>query len=127
MNLFSLIVLLRESATDCVGFCALFPVTCSLGFLRSLQLRKLLHQFFQAESWKLYSNLGVFSFAFALIDSTFAIFRMFHPLAGPERSSALRLLHRNLRPCELLAARSEELSYVVDRVVLWARIAALPL
>src|SRR5215469_12033948 len=119
MNLFSLIVLLRESATDCVGFCALFPVTCSPGFLRSLQLRKLLHQFFQAESWKLYSNLGVFSFAFALVDRALAILRVPDTLAWPERLPALRFIHLNLRPGEFLAPRSKELSDVVNGVVFW--------
>src|SRR5258707_12372639 len=45
--------------------------------LRPLQVRVLFHQLFQSESWKLYRNLRVFSFTFATIHHSLAIFRVF--------------------------------------------------
>ena len=53
-------------------------------FLRPLQVRVLFHQLFQSESRELYRNLGVFSFTFAPIDNSLAVFRVFHALPGTE-------------------------------------------
>src|SRR5215467_13561956 len=80
-------------------------------------MRVLFHQLFQPESWKLYRNLGVFSFTFAPVDHPLTVLRVFHALAGTKRVPARGLLYRQLRPVELFAARSEELGDVVDGVV----------
>src|SRR5438309_10828449 len=94
-------------------------------FSRALQVRVFFYQFFQSESWKLYRNLGVFSFTFAPIHHSLAIFRVFHALSGTKRAAARRLLHRNLRPIKLLAARSKEVGNVVNGIVLGTSITAV--
>src|SRR5579864_1123257 len=48
--------------------CRLLTPDSQLLPLRLLQLGILLHQLFQAKSRELYSNLGLFTFSFALID-----------------------------------------------------------
>src|SRR5260370_27039743 len=85
--------------------------------LSALKLGILLHQFLQAEAWKLYSNLGFFAFSFALIDRAFAVFRVAHLLSGAEAALAGGLFYGHLGDGELLAAGREELSDVLDRVV----------
>src|SRR5579864_588904 len=50
---------------------------------------------------------------------------MFHALSGAKRAAACRLLHRNLRPGEFLAPRSEEVSDVVNGIVLGTSISAV--
>src|SRR5712672_297247 len=92
---------------------------------RSLQVRVLFDELFQSESWKLYRNLGVFSFTFPPIHHSLAIFRMFHALAGTKRAAACHLLHRNLRPVELLASRGKEVGNVVNGIVLGTSISAV--
>src|SRR5262249_31102827 len=90
-------------------------------FLRSLQLRVFLHKLFESEPWKLYRNLGAFSFAFPAVHHTFAILGMSHALSGTKCRPAgllLRRLGRSSGQGKLLPARSEELGDVVDRVVL---------
>src|SRR5438270_4092068 len=71
--------------------------------LCALQVRVFFHQLFQSESWKLYRNLGVFSFTFTPVHHSLAIFGVFHALSGTKRRATCRLLHRNLRPVELFA------------------------
>src|SRR5262249_42704963 len=85
-----------------------------------------LHQLLQSKSGKLYSNLGAFSFAFPLVDHALAVLGMAHPLAGPEgRPAACRLrLGRRLRKRELLAARGEEFSDVLNGIVLGSGVTA---
>src|SRR5512140_1340346 len=95
-------------------------------FSCSLQVRVLLDQLFQSESWKLYRNLGVFSFTFTPVHHSLAIFRVFHTLSGTKRAAARRLFDRNLRPVELLAPRRKEVGNVVNRIVLGTRISAVP-
>src|SRR5260221_10211224 len=92
--------------------------------LNLLQLRVFLHQFLQSESGELYRNLGGFSFAFALVDDSFAVFRMFYALSGTKRALSRRLFHRDLRTGKFLPARSKEIRNVVDGVVLRTRIGA---
>src|SRR5215471_7625879 len=88
--------------------CNLWPVTCPLS-LSPLQLRVLLHQLFQSESWKLYRNLGVFSFALALVDSALTVFRMPDTLSWTKRPATATFLDRHLRSRKLLAARGKKL------------------
>src|SRR3954468_12186247 len=82
-----------------------------------LQLGVFLHQLLQAEAWKLYRNLGFFAFSFALVDGSFAIFRVPHSLSRTESSLTGRLLDRRFRNAELLPAAGEEFGDVFDRVV----------
>src|SRR5581483_10265002 len=82
-----------------------------------LQLGVLLHQCFQAEAWKLYSNLGVFAFSFAAKHRSLAEFGVANFLTGPESALPGRLRNGHSGPGKLLAARGEELGDVVDRVV----------
>ena len=84
---------------------------------RPLQLGILLHQLLQAEARKLYRNLGFFAFSFALVDRSFAIFRMANLLAGTESALAGGLFDRRLGDGELLAAAGEKLGDILDRVV----------
>src|SRR6476469_6009695 len=88
-------------------------------------MRVLFNQLFQSESWKLYRNLGVFSFTFTPVHHSLAIFRVFHALAGSKRATARRLLYRNLRPVELLAPRSKKVRNVVNGIVLGTSISAV--
>src|SRR5215471_14514256 len=102
-----------------------FPVTlAALVFsdLNSFQLSVLFHQFFQPESWKLYSNLGVFSLSFTLVDSALTIFGMLDPLAGPECPAASCLLYGDLRPRKFLSTRSKEFRNIFNRIIFWTRI-----
>src|ERR1700731_1820376 len=92
---------------------------------RSLQVRVLFHQLFQSESWKLYRNLGVFSFTFTPIHHSFAIFRMFHALSGTKRTATGWLFHWDLRPVEFLAPRGKEVGNVVNGIVLGTSISAV--
>src|SRR5262249_3343218 len=75
------------------------------------------HQLFQSESWKLYRNLGVFSFTFAAKDNAFAVLGLPDALSRTKGVDPSGLLHRELRPVELLAARGKELGDVLDGVV----------
>src|SRR6267154_909923 len=92
---------------------------------RSLQVRVLFDELFQSESWKLYRNLGVFSFTFTPIHHSLAIFRVFHALSRSKRTASSRLLHRDLRPVELLASRGKEVGNVVNGIVLGTSISAI--
>src|SRR5579863_4341593 len=82
-----------------------------------LQLGILLYQLFQAESWKLYRNLGVFPIAFAPVDRAFTIFGVSDALARLESSPSSCCGHLYLRPAKLLATRGKELGNVVDGVI----------
>src|SRR5436305_5026642 len=83
-----------------------------------LQLGILLHQLLQAEAWKLYRNLGFFAFSLALVDRSFAVFRMTYSLPRTESALTGRRFHRRrFRDAELLAAAGEELGNVLDGVV----------
>ena len=54
-----------------------------------LQLRVLLHQLFQAESWELYRELGLFALTLALIDRPLTVFRMLNFLPREAKNSAI--------------------------------------
>src|SRR5260370_37133841 len=84
--------------------------------LSALKLGILLHQFLQAEAWKLYSNLGFFAFSFALIDRAFPVFGVADLLSGAETALAGRLFYWRFGDGELLAAAGEKLGDVLASV-----------
>src|ERR1700722_5878302 len=85
--------------------------------LGALQLGILLHQLFQAEARKLYSNLGFFAFSFALIDGTLAVFGMADALARAESALAGGFFRSGFRDGEFFAAAGEKLGDVLDGIV----------
>src|SRR5260370_21005639 len=85
--------------------------------LSALHLGILLHQFLQAEAWKLYSNLGFFAFSFALIHRAFPIFGVADLLSGAETALADGLFYGSFGDGQLLAAAGEKLGDVLNRVV----------
>ena len=100
--------------------------------LRLAELGVFLDQFLQAESMKLYRNLGVIPIALAMIDDSFAVFRMADAvsleqsrgprqsrgwIAGVESAACGGRLRRGLGAGELLTARGKEVGDVVDGVV----------
>src|SRR4029077_20191404 len=85
--------------------------------LRPLQLGVLLDQLLQAEARELYRNLGFFAVSFALVDGSFAIFRMADFLAGAESALACRFFDFDFGDGELLTSAGEELGDVLDGVV----------
>src|SRR5262245_15235090 len=95
--------------------------------LGSLQLCVFLYELLESEPWKLYRNLGAFTFAFPAVDHAFAVLRMADALAGTKRRPAgflLRRLGRGLGQGKFLAPRGEEFRDVVNGVVPWTRVAA---
>src|SRR5882724_4436070 len=93
--------------------------------LRPFQLSILLNQLFQTEALKLYRNLGVATLALAMVDDSFAIFRMANVLAWFEGCPRHRLRFGRLGNAELLSARREKLGDVADGIVNGTGIAAL--
>jgi len=65
----------------------------------------------------LYRNLGFFALSLALVDGSFAVFRMADALSGLEPALARGLLDDRFRGAEFLAAAGEELGNVLDGVV----------
>src|SRR5258706_15966590 len=81
--------------------------SCRSGGLRPFQLGVLLHQLLQTEARELYRNLGIFPISFALIDRSFAIFRVLDLLSGTKSALAGRLFDRQFRDVKFLSARGE--------------------
>ena len=86
----------------------------------SLQLGEFLHKFFYAEPRKLYRNLCVFPFTFALENDSLSIFRMSNALAAAKSCFAGWLGNRDLRARKFLPAGGKKLRDVVDRTSRWA-------
>src|SRR5260370_17789777 len=99
--------------------------TCAGQNLCLLQLGIPLHQLLQAEARKLYSNLDVFAFSFALVDGSLAVFGMANLLAGAKSALAGGRFSRWFWDCELLAARGEELGDIFDELVVLGRCGGL--
>src|ERR1700756_1161579 len=97
----------------------------ALPVLSFFQLRVFLHQLLQAEARELYRNLGFFTFSFALVHRTLAIFGMADLLSRSESSLTFDVFHLPFWQLEFAATRGKELGNVVDGVVTLARVRAV--